>query len=430
MTRDIHGWQPANPIERRLMLAHADWLAFARDASARLMVWQTKSADAPLVRLYFQAQEEMSCAVIVLRSACEDSAHYPYALAQELIGFYESRRAASTAQGLRADWQPPANNARDGALYLLQVIDSLLRHHPDLFPGMVLVLEPQPTGRRNSDAAFERAASDVLAATALAPELSARLRFVVPRDADSPLPSLSARSLDGVRVVEGRYSMQAVPRELLAQSGERGPSAELRRLFVELGGTVGEGDPAKTMALHAKALAIAEREQWFDQCVVLHLIAGSAWLKQRHRDNALEAYRSAAECGRQALSAGHGAGHKLVANAQFGEASVYLVGSEFPQAACCYESAAIEMDAARDAIMTVEAWRMCADCWDKAGERELALEAGFKALDAGLGVDASMRRTGSVPLVVEWMAKRVGAFDRRRPELSEKVDALLNLQQA
>lgn len=430
MTHDMHGWQPVNPIERRLMQAHRDWLAFAQDARARLMVWQTNSADAPLVRLYFQAQEEMSCAVIVLRCACDDSAHYPHALAQELIDFYESRRAASNAQGLRADWHPPANTAHDGALYLLQVVDRLMRHHPDLFPGMVLVLEPQPSGHRNGDATFERAAGDLLAAVALMPRISARLRFVVPRGTDSPLPSLSARFSDVVRVVEGRYAMQGVPRELLAESGERGPGADLRRLFVELGETIGEGDPAKTMQLHARALEIAGREQWLDQCVVLHLIAGAAWLKQRHDESALAAYRNAAECGRQALAAGHEAGHKLVANGLFGEASVNLVRGEFPQAACCYECAAVEMAAARDAMMTVEAWRMCADCWDKAGERELALEAGFNALDAGLGVDASMRRTGSLPLVVEWMARRVGAFDRRRPELREKVDALLNVPQA
>ena len=428
MTHDRLGWQPVNPVERRLMLAHRDWLTFAQDASARLMVWRTDSADAPLVRLYFQAQAEMSCAVIVLRSACDDGVHYPYALAQEVIDFYESRRAASAAQGLRADWHPPANAGRDGALYLLQVVDSLMRHHPDLFPGMVLVLEPQPTGHRHGDAAFERAAGDLLTAAALAPQLSERLRFVVPRVGDSPMPSLSARFADIVRVVQGRYAMASVPRELLAESGERGPSAELRRLFVELGETVGEDDPAKTMQLHARALEIAQREQWPDQCVVLHLIAGAAWLKQRHHENALAAYRNASECGRQALSAGHDAGHQLVANGLFGEASVHLVRGEFAHAACCYERAASEMDAARDALMTVEAWRMCADCWDKAGERKFALEAGFNALDAGLGIDAQMRRTGSLPLVVEWMARRVDAFDKRRAELHEKVDALLNAQ--
>jgi len=430
MTHDMHTWQPVNPVERRLMLAHQDWLGFAQDASARLMVWQTNDADAPLVRLYFQAQAEMSCAVITLRSACDDSAQYPYALAQELIAFYENRRAASTEQGLRADWRAPANTACDGALYLLQVVDSLLRHHPDFFPGMVLVLEPRYTGRRGDAAVFERAAGDLLALSAPAPQLFERLRLVVPRSADRALPSLAARFPELVRIVQGRYAMQSVPRELLAESGERGASGDLRRLFVELGETIGENDPARTMQLHARALEIAEREQWLDQCVVLHLIAGSAWLKQRHHDDALAAYRSATECGTRAVSAGHGAGHKLVANGLFGEASVHLVRKEFPQAACCYERAAIEMEAAPDAMMSVEAWRMSADCWDRAGERELALEAGFNALDAGLQVDASMRRTGSLPLLVEWMVKRVGAFDRRRPELQEKVDALLGAQQA
>lgn len=38
------------------------------DRAARLMIWQTNEADAQLVQLYFQTQEEMSSAVIVMRS--------------------------------------------------------------------------------------------------------------------------------------------------------------------------------------------------------------------------------------------------------------------------------------------------------------------------------------------------------------------------
>ncbi len=95
--------------------------------------------------------------------------------------------------------------------------------------------------------------------------------------------------------------MASVPRELLAESGERGPSGEFRRLFVMLTETIEGGSPARLEELRAAALKVAEREQWFDQCVVVHLIAGAAYLKWRDCERAIEAYRSAADSGMRAV---------------------------------------------------------------------------------------------------------------------------------
>ncbi|MDR6412247.1 UNVERIFIED_ORG: hypothetical protein ABIC62_005677 [Burkholderia sp. 1595] len=40
-------------------------------------------------------------------------------------------------------------------------------------------------------------------------------------------------------------------------------------------------------------------------------------------------------------------------------------------------------------------------------------------------IDASLRVNSNLRLVVEWMVKQIGGFDRRRSELSDKVNALL-----
>ncbi|RAQ86317.1 hypothetical protein A4G86_05525 [Burkholderia pseudomallei] len=417
----MQNWQPTNPIERRFMDAHSDWMSFAKERDARLMIWQTDETDAELVRLYFQAQEETSCAVRTMRTGFVNEARYAQALTDELVAFYDSRRNASNAQGVRADWQAPGNTGANPVLYLLTVADSLMQHHPDIFPAMVFVLEPVKVC---DDAAWSRWLVGLLSVVAASPRRGERVRFVVPCTDATPLAALLQRHPDSVRVVHGRYSMASVPRELLAESGERGPSSEFRRLFVMLTETIEGGSPARLEELRAAALKVAEREQWFDQCVVVHLIAGAAYLKWRDRERAIEAYRSAADSGMRAVEAGHPAGHKLVANGLFGEASVHLTHKDFARSAYCYERAAASTSAAQDALMTVEAWRMSAVCWEKAGEREHALEAGFNALDAGLTIDESMRMNSNLRPVVEWMVSQVGAFDRRRDKLSEKVAAL------
>lgn len=417
----MQNWQPTNPIERRFMDAHSDWMSFAKERDARLMIWQTDETDAELVRLYFQAQEETSCAVRTMRTGFVNEARYAQALTDELVAFYDSRRNASNAQGVRADWQAPGNTGANPVLYLLTVADSLMQHHPDIFPAMVFVLEPVKVC---DDAAWSRWLVGLLSVVAASPRRGERVRFVVPCTDATPLAALLQRHPDLVRVVHGRYSMASVPRELLAESGERGPSGEFRRLFVMLTETIEGGSPARLEELRAAALKVAEREQWFDQCVVVHLIAGAAYLKWRDRERAIEAYRSAADSGMRAVEAGHPAGHKLVANGLFGEASVHLTHKDFARSAYCYERAAASTSAAQDALMTVEAWRMSAVCWEKAGEREHALGAGFNALDAGLTIDESMRMNSNLRPVVEWMVSQVGAFDRRRDKLSEKVAAL------
>ncbi|WP_321872352.1 hypothetical protein [Burkholderia ubonensis] len=417
----MQNWQPTNPVERRFMDAHTDWMRFAKDKAARLMIWQTDETDAQLVQLYFQVQDEMSCAVRTMRASFVNESSYAKVLTDELIAFYDSRRDASNAQGLRADWQAPRNDGANPVLYLLMVADSLMRHHPDIFPALVFVLEPAQV---RDEAAWSRWLDGLLSAIAAAPTLGERVRIVVPRTDVAPLAGLLQRHQDAVRVVQGKYSMASVPRELLAESGERGANGEFRRLFVMLTETIEGGNRARLEELRMAALKVAEREQWFDQCVVVHLIAGAAYLKWRDRERAIDAYRSAADSGRRAVDAGHPAGHKLVANGLFGEASVHLTHKDYAHSAYCYERAATSTTTARDALMTVEAWRMSAVCWERAGEREHALEAGFNALDAGLLIDESMRVNSNLRFVVEWMVAQVGAFDRRRGELSEKVAAL------
>lgn len=403
------------------MDAHTDWMSFAKERDARLMIWQTDETDAELVRLYFQVQDETSCAVRTMRASFVNEAGYAKALTDELIAFYDSRREGADAQGVRADWQPPYDDGKNPLLYLFTVADSLMQHHPDIFPAMVFVLEPVKV---RDDAAWVRWMDDLLSIIAVAPQLAERVRFVVPRTDIAPFAALMQRHRAAVRVVHGKYSMASVPLELLAESGERGPSGEFRRHFVMLTEMIEGGNPARLEELRAAALKVAEREQWFDQCVVVHLIAGAAYLKWRDRERAIDAYRSAASSGMRAVEAEHPAGHKLVANGLFGEASVHLTHKDYAHSAYCYERAAASTLAAKDGLMTVEAWRMSAVCWERAGEREHALEAGFNALDAGLMIDEPMRANSSLPMVVEWMVSQLGVQDRRRNALSEKVAAL------
>lgn len=420
----MQNWQPENPVERRLLAAHEDWLTFAKDRSARLLYWQTNAADQELVKLYFQGQSELSNAVLELTSPFEDSNQYAMALADEVIAFYDARREGSVRTGIVADWTPPSRRPQTvpATRYFFDVLDSLMTHHPEVFPAFVLVLKPSQIRKV---AEFEQWLNAWLTLmSAGSDRVSSRIRVVLYGTEEGAFAWLASQQPRTVRVLNARYQMQALPRELVAQSGERGATGQFRRLFVELSESLAHEDPARLERLRASALAISDGRQWFDQSATVHLLAGAAYLKWRSGEPALQAYRQAVLSGRCAAEARHPAGNKLIVNGLFGEASVHLTEEHYLDAAHCYACAAKFAAADSDDVLLVESYRMQAWCLDRQGHREDALDAGFHALLAGQDIDSALRSNSNLQLAATWMLERIGRLHVRRAELEHTLSLL------
>jgi len=418
----MQDWQPSNPVERRFIAAHDDWLKFAQNEPARLLYWQTNEADQELIRVYFQAQQELSCAVFCLNADFIDADQYAAALSSEIVDFYDKSREGSAKNEIDANWQAPEKvKPETQTQYLLKLASSLMQHHPDVFPGMVFVFCPP---QLKDPQAFERWLDTLLQDNQTPPWQSGRIRFVLHGTDEKPLPLLQQKHPQRVQVVTGKYHMETVPRELIAASGERGPSGRFRRLFVELGETLAHNDTARLEILRNAALQISTQEKWFDQSVMIHLLAGAAYMKWQSPKNALDAYRQAEHFAGQALQVKHPAGNKLMVNALFGQASVWLTEGEHGDAARCYTQATPYAEADQDGLLAVEAWRMTGFCLEKIKLPDHAIEAGFKALQAGQWIDPPLRANSNLQLVVDWMLERVGAFGKRGNRLNELLTAL------
>ena len=417
----MQNWQPSNPVERRLMAAHDDWMKFAQNESARLLYWQTNEADQELVKVYFQGQQDLSCAVFCLDTDFSGGEKYAAALSAEIIDFYEKSRAGSAEKGVEANWNPPKKDARETETqYLLKLTNSLAHHHPDVFPAIILVLRPRLKGTKD----FERWLDTLLTASQTPPWQSEQIRFVLFGTDEKPLPWLHQKQPQLVQIITGKYHMEAVARELIAASGERGSSGRFRRLFVELGETLSHKDPARLEKLRRAALDISTQEKWFDQSVAVHLIAGAAYMKWQKHQGALQAYEQAEQAAGQAIKAQHPAGNKLMVNALFGKASVHLAQGDTIKAARCYEQAAPYAEAEKDGLLAVEAWRMASFCLDKGQRRAEALEAGLKALAAGQWIDAPLRANSNLQLVVEWILVQPRLSEHQARQIFERLVAL------
>ncbi|WP_250490425.1 hypothetical protein [Caballeronia sp. INML2] len=418
----MNNWHPTNPVERRFMAVHDDWLSFAKDKQAQLLYWHTSEADQRMLAAYIQRQDKLSSAVLRPQSSFEDANQYAGAVADEIVAWYESGKEGSMANGITADWTPPSRDRNEAATpYLLRLTGSLMRHHPEVFPQLVLVLEPEPI-RKPAD--FERWLDELLGGLERNAWQTERLRLVLTGTDANPLPWLTKQRPHQAKVLHGRYHMEALPRELVAESDERGPDADFRRLFVALNDTITNGTPAQLETLRSQALAITKAQTWPDQSVVVHLLAGAAYLKWNSPELALSAYQEATQAGRQAAQAGHAAGNKLTINGLFGEASVYWMQADYRRAAERYTQAAELAQAEGDGFLSVEGWRMCSECFAQMNRDEPSIDAGLRALDAGGLIPVPLRANSNLQMVAQSLLKRVGRFHERRSELTSRLAVL------
>jgi hypothetical protein len=81
----MNNWHPTNPVERRFMAVHDDWLSFAKDKQAQLLYWHTSEADQRMLAAYIQRQDKLSSAVLRPQSSFDDANQYAGAVADEIV---------------------------------------------------------------------------------------------------------------------------------------------------------------------------------------------------------------------------------------------------------------------------------------------------------------------------------------------------------
>lgn len=415
-------WQPSNPVERRFMQAHADWLTFAEQPQAKLLYWQVNDDDLYLLNTYFQVQKENGCCTMQFYEKFTSGEEYASLLAENIISFYEQRREGSLAQGISAYWTAPKRDAGlSETQYLLKIANELMQYHPDIFPGFLFVITPTDL---KSLYKMEGWLRTLLSETENGVWASNRIRYVVYTTEQNLFSSLLADRPQQVQHMQSRYYSENAAREMIAESNERGDSGKFRRLFVELTETLKNNDRRRLESLSESALAITNKAGWFDQSVVVHLIAGAAYLSWKDNKSSLHAYEEALKAAESAKAAEHPAGNKLIVNAIFGICSVYLMNKEYEIAASYYDRIPPYSLEDQDYILTVEADRMRADCWDKADEPDRAIEAAFEGVDAGLLMEPEFRLQSSLPILTHWLYKRMSRLFLRYDEMTDKFARL------
>ncbi|NDJ57144.1 hypothetical protein GWD52_09095 [Enterobacteriaceae bacterium 4M9] len=415
-------YKASNPVERRLLKVNNDWRQAISSATVRFIFWKVPAEDIPVLETFFQIQSETANGVRAYSGEFRDGEQYTLALINHLCQFYDSRREGSRQKGIKADWLLPLRDEDESVqLWFLRVLKSLSDYHPDLFPFYSFILTPfQVSAERHFSSWF----NELFAIIESMPWHKEHLMFVTWGEEDAWLNDLHEQYPQKIALIANDYRTQNIATELLAESTDRSAGADLRRIFVDLLPIVKEKNPAKLEQLTSRAFSICEQQKWFDQSVVVSLLAGAAYLNWKDKDKSLLCYRQGVLQAQQARENQHPAGGKLVANALFGEASVYLVDKDYEKAARCYSQIPFYTAEAQDYILTVEAWRMVTWCFKKSGHKKEARESGFQALEAGLLLEKEMRMNSSLPEAAQLLTTLMPPDHQDFDEMDEKLTVL------
>jgi hypothetical protein len=370
-----------SPVEQRIALMTELWLEATSDPAVRVVVWRVPDNADRMLLAFFEAQRlegvgQAPDLFIRFDAPFETGFAYSRALNDALLESYVESRESFQQQGIALDWPFGRVPRPDSAAGFAALFASFAAHHQAHFRHAAAVLMP---GTVTADDALERWVRALLA-HGIAPGV----RVVLVQSASRPRWDGVLAAHPGIaRAIDPPIDMFDIARETAAQAGSSGPAVAYRQLLTDVLTLVEKGTPAQAAARADKALAIAEREAWFDQRVVLHMAVAGAHLKAQEVPPAIHRYREARAAAEQARAQQHPAGDNLVMQTWFGEAGAWLVGKQPRRAADAYRSAAEVAQRIPNRMFAIEGFRMAAYCHAQEREIEPAREFGALALREG-----------------------------------------------
>lgn len=409
-----------NPVEKAIDTLLERWLDTSADPAMRLAVWRVPGNALSLVSAFIEAQQQPETAdtpdlFVQFSTSFETSYRYSRALKDELLDGYLRSRDTLTELALKVDWNGPFEPHPDTATGFLGLLDSFTRHHGEHLRYSVAVLWPEQVG---STTALEQWLTQALAAPV--PE---RVRLVLVDSMARPTwQGLIDKHPAQTRLIEAPLDMFDIARATAAQAGAGGPpgTTAYRQLLTDVMSLLDKRSAAQTAHRADRALAIAERQSWPDQQVVLHLAVAGAHLKEKHYGEAVLRYRRARECALVALVQQHPAANDLLMQGWFGEAGALLAAKQPEHAAQAYAEAAQVAASIPNPLFVIEGRRMAGHSLAQAHQREQALQQHLQGVAAAREMAAPDRAMTTFPLLLQNLLQLEDP--RRATQLATRAD--------
>lgn len=387
-----------SPVEKRIELMRDLWLEATADERVRIIVWRIPDNADRMLLAFFEAQRhdgDWRTPDLFLKfdQPFETGFTYSRALCDALIESYVASQDSFKEQSIAFDWPFAAVPRPDSAAGFLSLLDAFARHHRDHFRYAAAALMP----------------SAVTSADALEAWVQAALKAGLPDKVRLSVTELTSHRRwawlekevgNRVRVIDAPIDMFDIARETAAQSPGTGPAVPYRQMLTDVLMLVEKGTPTQVSARADKALAIAQKENWPDQQVVLHTAVAGSHQKSQDYPAALARFRKARECAEAAKRQGNPIGATLVMQTWFGEAGVWLMAGQNRQAAQAYRSGAEAAQGVPNRMFALEGFRMAAFCYAADGDARQAREHSVLAVREGKAIPAPERAHSTLAIAL------------------------------
>lgn len=389
-----------NPVEQRVELLRDLWMQALEAPGARLLVWRIPANADRLLSAFVEIQQypgDWSVPDFMLRMDADFETGYAYsrALRQALREGYFESESDLLAQGVAGGWTGAVVEHSDSAAGVAACFGDFAAHHSDRLRYFAPLLMPATV---TDTAAFE-----AWLEAALQAPIPEQVRLVLVDHCETrQWQALADRHRGLIRVIDAPIDLFDVAREIAAQSsGGAAGVAAYRQALTDVLTLTEKGSAEQTARRAERALALAERKQWADQQVVVHLIVGGAFLKEQRHSEAIARYRLARDCAGRAEAAGNPVGANLLMQCWFSEAGAWLAAREPEQAARAYVEGARAAQRVPNAFFGIEGYRMAGFCLAQGGHAASARDVLLRTVAEARPMAAAERRLTTFPLALQ-----------------------------
>lgn len=362
-----------NPVMERVAILLDQWLRFAEDSEYRLLVWQLGERESRLADAFVGLEGTDSGLTpdvfLPFELPFEDPERYSSDLQEALSCMVEQDRAELESEGL----VPRRVPSTGGVAGFTAALSALVACSPDSLRHLVAVLKPKRISDLEAWTGWCRSWLDT--------RPPSRVRALLVEDPELPGPSqLAGEGRSSVLVLRPELRHADMVAEVAATTGQAGPGKDFNQRFVGLMRAVEERRPDTVRELSRGALQIVEAQGWPALGVAVQVALASWHIQEADLEQAEQAYAAAGELAAAAVRAGDPTGARLAAHAGIGRGSVLLQAGRFEASAPVCADAAERAEAIDDGFSGIEAWRLAALAWARAGERRAAAAAGARGL--------------------------------------------------
>lgn len=415
----------SNALSQRLEVLQSHYYTFHNDDKAKVLLWLIEADEYAMIEKFFDIESSIDASspdlFIKFGAPFMSRFEYSNSLAAELNALVENYREEMGEKSVPIRWQLDKGSEAE------QKTSKIFTHNLSAFGKSLEDLETNvlaflaPTEIRN----FPKMETWLL--EAIQEGIPGNVRFMLVDFIENRVFN-KLTDQPAVMAIQAKLEMAQAMKELASAAGSDNPGTHFQIIFIDLTKAASKKDMGKVEIYANQAMEIAVAQGWLHLQVAVYMTVGSAWMQQKNNEKALKSFDAAIRLGENAKNLKEPVAGKLLSNALFAKAAVYVSIGNYENAATIYESVVPVTVEDKDHYMTMEACRMAGFC----NERIKSLDKSYvnyqNAIEAAEQIEKEMLQDSTLHYVGTALLKindeRYG--DRTKAVwIEEKMSSLL-----